>query len=134
MPSGVKCAFCGKTGRTEDYVFDSETSNYYCSDEHATKVKEISMLVEKAHEKGLVLCDNCLKEIKPDSYVCKYCGKVRVIFKDYVVKGMCPFTQVQIGSTQFGSGNYVWQHTECMKEYCVLWDSIHDKCSFLLRQ
>lgn len=130
---GVKCAICGKTGKTQEFIRDSETGNYYCSQEHLTKARELRMLMEKAQEKGLVLCSNCLKEIKPDSYVCKYCGKIRVIFKDYKIGGMCPFTQVQIGSTQYGQGNYVWQHSECIREYCALWDFRQDKCSFLVK-
>lgn len=130
---GVKCSFCEKTGRTKDYILESETGNYYCSVEHANKAKELKMLARKAYEKGLVLCDNCLKQIKPDAYVCKYCGKVRVVIKDYVVKGMCPFTQVQISSIQFGQTTYVSKHTTCIKEYYALWNSHQEKCSFLTR-
>jgi hypothetical protein len=127
---GEKCAICGKTGKSKDFIFDSETGKYYCSKEHLEKAKELSMLIEKAELKGLTLCDDCLKEIRPNSYACRHCGKIRVIIKDYEIGGMCPFTVVQVGSTQFGQGNYVWQHSKCMQEYCALWDLRLDKCSF----
>ena len=75
---GVKCAFCGKKGKAEGFTFESDIGNYYCSPSHHKKAKELRMLAEKASKKGLVLCDQCLKEIKPNSFICKFCGKIRI--------------------------------------------------------
>jgi hypothetical protein len=53
---------------------------------------------------------------------------------------MCPFTQVQLGGTQnvgaavlFGAptyNQYTWTHGQCIKEYCSIWDSKNECCSF----
>jgi len=46
---------------------------------------------------------------------------------------MCPFTQVNVGRETviggYGGGEYYWQHTACMKEYCAIWDNKNKRCS-----
>ena len=52
---------------------------------------------------------------------------------------MCPFTQVNIGGTKnigaavlWGAPTYdelTWTHSECLKEYCAIWDNKNKQCS-----
>lgn len=128
---GVECAICGKKGKKDEFIFDRATGQYFCCEEHRTKALQLLSLKEEAERKGMVLCSNCLKEIKPESFVCKYCGAIRVKFPGYEVGKMCPFTVAQVGKTEFGHGEYVWQHQKCIQEYCALWDFNKDRCSFL---
>ena len=130
---GVKCDICGKTGKQKEFIYDPNTGKYFCCEEHRIKAEQLKALMEKALEKGLVLCSNCLKEIKSDAFVCKYCGSIRVSISGYEKGKMCPFTVGQIGKTEFGHGEYTWKHMECIREYCALWDFNSDKCSFLTR-
>lgn len=127
---GVKCFICGKTGRKNEFIYDPDTDQYFCCEEHREKARMLKSLIEKAKEKGLTICTNCLKEIKPNAFVCKHCGSIRVNIPDYKVGRMCPFTVAQVGKTEYGRGEYVWRHMECIQEYCALWDFISDQCSF----
>ena len=53
--------------------------------------------------------------------------------------GMCPFTQVKIGGTRAATlaftgasmDEFVWTHSECLKEYCAIWDSNDKQCSIM---
>ena len=130
----VQCTLCRKKGKPEEFVYDYQSKNFYCCQEHMTKFKELVLLRERAAGKGLVLCESCLREIKPDSYACKYCGTIRVPMSGYTIGKMCPFTISQIGSTQYGQGEYVWQLQHCVQEYCALWDLNADCCSLRLRK
>ena len=127
----VKCPICGKKGGKDEFIFDPNTGEYYCCEDHHKKHLELRKLAEEAAKKGMVLCPNCLKEIRPESLACKYCGFVRVEIPGYKVGKMCPFTVVQVGKTEHGVGEYVWKHQECIREYCALWDFNEDKCAFL---
>lgn len=52
---------------------------------------------------------------------------------------MCPFTQVNVGGTQnmgaavlWGAPTYdvlTWTHSECLGEYCAIWDEKDKRCS-----
>lgn len=130
---GVECSMCGKKGKKSEFVFDAATGQYYCCEEHKTKALQLSELVEEAHQKGMDVCSNCLKEIKPSAYVCKYCGAVRVNFPGYTTGRMCPFALASVGKTEMGVAEYTWKHQECIQEYCALWDFKADRCSFLSR-
>jgi hypothetical protein len=130
---GEKCPICGKTGKREASVFDPATRQYYCCEEHKVKAAQLRSLSEKARQKGMILCTNCLKEIRPNAYSCRHCGSRRVSIPEYKIGGMCPFTVVQIGSTKYGQGDYIWRHSECIQDYCALWDIKQDKCSLMLR-
>jgi hypothetical protein len=128
----VKCFLCDKTGRKDEFLYDPKLNQYFCCEEHRIKSCEMRSLLEKAQERGLTICSKCLREIKPDAFVCKHCGAIRIQMQGYDVGKMCPFTISQIGSTQFGSGEYVWQLQRCIQEYCALWDFNSDCCSLHL--
>jgi hypothetical protein len=130
---GVKCSVCNKTGKKEQFLYDATTGQYFCCEEHRKKASQLKALMESAEEKGLMLCSNCLKEIKPTAYVCKYCGNIFHQIKGYEVGKMCPFSVVSIGGTKIGMEEYVWQHMQCIQEYCALWDTKSDTCSIRTR-
>lgn len=52
---------------------------------------------------------------------------------------MCPFTQVKIGGTRAATlaltgaslSEFTWTHTECLEEYCAIWDAKNKCCSFM---
>ena len=129
--SRVECPVCGKKGKESEFIIDADSGQYFCCEEHKTKSLQLQKLAEEAAEKGMALCSNCLKEIKPMSFACKHCGAIRVSFPDYKVGKMCPFALASVGKTEYGYGEYTWRHMECMQEYCALWDSSKDRCSFL---
>lgn len=77
---------------------------------------------------------------------CKNQEKVRELIREQEMAGvgyfkgqMCPFTQVKVGGSQnvgsavlFGAPVYdefTWTHSECMKEYCAIWDEKTKQCS-----
>jgi hypothetical protein len=130
---GVECSLCGQKGKRDEFIFDEETGKYFCCQEHKTKALELERLVEEAHQKGLVVCSNCLKEIKPTAYACKHCGTIRVVLQNYKVGRMCPFTIMGVGKSSMGVTEFTWKHQECIQEYCALWDFQADKCAFLSR-
>jgi hypothetical protein len=130
---GVKCFICGKSGRKKDLIYDSDLDQYFCCSEHREKALQLRSLIESAKKKGLAVCPHCLKEIKPNAYVCKYCRAILNVIPGYEAGKMCPFVVASIGKTEYGQGEYTWQHMQCIQEYCALWDFNSDKCSFLLR-
>jgi len=99
--------------------------------------KEISFLgsFKACSVKGKTFCDsNCAKEYKSKLQQEK---EERDRAEEKVIaermKGtMCPFTQVKLGSTVgFGgveSGSYTWQHTECIKGLCAIYNEKDDCC------
>jgi len=52
---------------------------------------------------------------------------------------MCPFTQVKVGGTKAATlaftgasmNEYVWTHSECMREYCAIWNAQKEECSIM---
>ena len=53
---------------------------------------------------------------------------------------MCPFTQVKIGGTRTATlaftgasmNEFTWTHTECIEEYCAIWNDKDKQCSMKL--
>lgn len=126
---GVKCFICGKSGKKKDFIYDSDLDQYFCCSEHREKGLQLRSLIESAAKKGLRICPRCLKEIKPDAFVCKYCRAILRAVPGYEVGKMCPFAVASLGE----EGEYTWQHLRCIQEYCALWDFDLDKCSFLIK-
>jgi len=130
----VKCFICQKKGKKDEFIYDPGLGQYFCCEEHRRQALQFKALLEKARQKGLTICPKCLKEIRPDAYVCKYCGTKFVVFKGYEIGKMCPFAIISVGKTEYGVGEYVWQHQRCIQEYCALWDFESDKCSLATKK
>ncbi|MCX6707949.1 MAG: hypothetical protein NT001_07520 [Candidatus Woesearchaeota archaeon] len=81
--------------------------------------------------------DNLIKERKKEQEILNKEREMAAI--GYYKGKMCPFTQVKIGGTTnvssavlFGApttDQYTWTHSECLEEYCAIWDSKGKQCS-----
>lgn len=114
--------FIQKKGKTQILkLVEKQKETNHKLKEKQERVKKIQKAIEETHKLENLKLENEHKMAEEGYY-----------------KGlMCPFTVAKVGGTRAATlaftgasiNEYVWKHSQCLADYCAIWDPKNKQCS-----